>query len=126
VVLGIPPQDDEHRRYVYRLPTVLELFPELETAGKILDRDQGPSCSLAQALERQELFVNQAVVTPALQLLWLLFRYGRTNWCGAFVNLKSGRMAPLPVDPEAWARFGHHAGRRRTTGSSPMAKASSW
>jgi PRTRC genetic system ThiF family protein len=106
VVLGIPPQDDEHRRYVYRLPTVLEIYPELATAE---EKDQGPSCSLAQALERQELFVNQAVVTPALQLLWLVFRYGRTNWCGAFVNLKTGRMAPLPVDPEAWARFGHHA-----------------
>lgn len=109
VILGIPPEDDRHRRYVYRLPTVLEIYPELASAEKILDRQQGPSCSLAQALERQELFVNQSVVTPALQLLWLVFRYGRTNWCGAFVNLKTGRMAPLPVDPEAWARFGHHA-----------------
>lgn len=109
VILGIPPVDERHRRYVYRLPTVLEIYPELQTAEKLLDRDAGPSCSLAQALERQELFVNQAVVTPALQLLWLLFRYGRTSWCGAFVNLKTGRMAPLPVDPEAWARFGHHA-----------------
>ena len=109
VVLGIPPHDDEHRRYVYRLPTVLEIYPELQTAEKLLDRDPAPSCSLAQALERQELFVNQAVVTPALELLWLLFRYGRTSWCGAFVNLRTGRMAPLPVDPEAWKRFGHHA-----------------
>jgi len=107
VVLGIPAWNKTHEAYVYRLPTVLELFPEL-AAGDVKG-DDAPSCSLAQALERQELFVNQAVVTAALQLLWLLFRYGRTTWCGAFVNLSTGRTNPLPVDPEAWARFGHHA-----------------
>lgn len=115
VILGIPPVDENHEAYAHRLPTVLELFPELQTAEKLLDRDPGPSCSLAQALERQELFVNQSVVTPALQLLWLLFRYGRTSWCGAFVNLKTGRQTALPVDPAAWARFGHHAEPTRRT-----------
>ena len=121
VILGIPPRDDNHETYAHRLPTVLELFPELATETAGLDRDQGPSCSLAQALERQELFVNQAVATPALQLLWLIFRYGRTDWCGAFVNLKTGRMTPLPVDPAAWKRFGHHADRNwlRMTTTSP-------
>ncbi len=111
VVLGIPPENEDHETYAHRLPTVLELFPQLATEAAALDRDDAPSCSLAQALERQELFVNQAVVTPALQLLWLLFRYGRTSWCAAFVNLTTGRMSPLPVDPEAWKRFGHHADR---------------
>jgi PRTRC genetic system ThiF family protein len=114
-ILGIPAQDEQHEAYAFRLPTVLELFPELATDAARLDRDDAPSCSLAQALERQELFVNQAVVTPALQLLWQIFRYGRTTWCGAFVNLRSGRMSPLPVDPDAWERFGHHAGRMRQT-----------
>jgi len=107
VVLGIPPWSGEHAAYEYRLPTVLELFPEIESTPAKFDADRGPSCSLAEALERQELFVNQAVVTPALQLLWAIFRYGRTSWCGAFVNLASGRVMPLPVDPQAWARFGY-------------------
>jgi PRTRC genetic system ThiF family protein len=111
VVLGVPPASKDHETYAYRLPTVLELFPELASAEKLLDRDPGPSCSLAQALERQELFVNQAVATPALQLLWQIFRTGRTSWCAAFVNCATGRMTPLPVDPEAWKRFGHHADR---------------
>ena len=107
VVLGIPAWNAKHAAFEYRLPTVLELYPELHTAQKRLDRQNGPSCSLAQALERQELFVNQAVVTPALQLLWQIFRYGRTSWCGAFVNLSTGRTAPLPIDPKAWARLGY-------------------
>lgn len=111
VVLGIPPWNENHETYAHRLPTVLELFPEIEKNASSLDRDDTPSCSLAQALERQELFVNQAVVTPALQLLWLIFRYGRTSWCAAFVNLKTGRMSSLPIDPKAWMRFGYHADR---------------
>lgn len=110
VVLGIPPWNEKHRAYTFRLPTVLELFPELETSAEVFDTDPAPSCSLAQALERQHLFVNQAVATVALQLLWQIFRFGRTTWHGAFVNLETGRTAPLPVDPEAWKRFGHIAG----------------
>jgi PRTRC genetic system ThiF family protein len=108
VILGVPIWNEAHAALEYRLPTVLDFYPELETAGHVFDdQDAGPSCSLAQALERQELFVNQAVVTPALQLLWLVFRYGRTQWCGAFVNLATGHMSPLPVDPEVWARMGY-------------------
>lgn len=83
----------------------------LDRAGEVTD-DTAPSCSLAEALERQELFVNQAVATWALELLWRLFRYGRVEWHGAFVNLASGRATPLPVDPEAWARMGAGKPRR--------------
>ena len=93
-----------------RLPTVLELFPEIRTTSDA--DDAAPSCSLAEALERQELFVNQAVATWALELLWRLFRFGRIEWHGAFVNLQSGRVNPLPVDPDVWARMGHNRKRR--------------
>lgn len=103
VVLGIPPWNEDHRtRHNERLPTVLELFPQLQGPMK---EDTAPSCSLAQALERQHLFVNQAVVTPALQLLWQLFRFGKITWHGAFVNLTTGRTTPLPVDEAVWARM---------------------
>jgi len=106
VVLGIPPWNEAHRRYTFRLPTVLELFPELAT-DKTLDADDAPSCSLAQALERQHLYVNQAVVTPALQILWQIFRFGRLTWHGAFVNLAAGRTTPLPIDRAVRRRMGH-------------------
>jgi PRTRC genetic system ThiF family protein len=95
---------------VDRLPTVLELFPEIR-ATKDTD-DAAPSCSLAEALGRQELFINQAVATLALELLWRLFRFGRIEWHGAFVNLASGRVQPLPVDPEVWGRMGINPKRR--------------
>ena len=73
-----------------------DVLPELiDTSAP---EDTTPSCGLAEALERQELFVNQSVVTPALAILWEFFRHGRITWCGAFVNLKTGHVRPLPVN----------------------------
>lgn len=83
-----------------KLPTVLELFPELRDETQ--PEDDRPSCSLAEALETQDLFVNQAVATWALQLLWRLFRDGQLESHGYFINLAAGRVAPLPV-PQAVA-----------------------
>lgn len=78
-----------------RLPSVYSLLPELIDASA--PEDDTPSCGLAEALERQELFVNQAVVTPALSILWEFFRHGQLTWHGAFVNLRTGSMRPLQV-----------------------------
>jgi PRTRC genetic system ThiF family protein len=102
VVLGQPAQSEKFRRDKNRLPTVAELFPEIVKPGR---EDNTPSCSLAEALEKQHLFVNQAVSTAAMQILWQLFRFGKIDWHGAFVNLKSGRTTPLPVDPATWDRM---------------------
>jgi PRTRC genetic system ThiF family protein len=73
-----------------------DVLPELVDTS--VPEDDTPSCGLAEALERQELFINQAIVTPALGILWEFFRHGQLTWCGAFVNLKTGHVRPLPVD----------------------------
>ncbi|WP_081086765.1 PRTRC system ThiF family protein [Burkholderia cepacia] len=71
------------------------VLPEL--IDTTIPEDDTPSCSLAEALERQELFINQAVVTQGLAILWEFFRHARLTWCGAFVNLKTGQVRPLPI-----------------------------
>jgi hypothetical protein len=38
-----------------------------------------------------------------------MFRTGAVPFSGVFVNLKTGRTNPIPVDPAAWARFGYEA-----------------
>ena len=78
-----------------RLPSPYKVLPEL--VDVTVPEDDTPSCGLAEALERQELFVNQAVVTPALNILWDFFRRGELTWHGAFVNLRTGTMRPLQV-----------------------------
>lgn len=110
VILGVPPINRKHRRMWGRLPTFTDLFPG-ETSGRAANRldraDRAPSCSLAEALGRQELFINQLVASQALQLLWQLFRHGQTDYHGVFVNAASGRITPLRCDLAAWARFGY-------------------
>jgi hypothetical protein len=49
--------------------------------------------------------VNQALAYQALAMLARLFRYGCLNYHGSFVNLQSGRTAPIPIDPHVWARM---------------------
>lgn len=81
------------------LPDPYTVLPEL--VDVTAPEDDTPSCGLAEALERQELFINQSVVTPALEILWEFFRYGQLTWHGAFVNLRAGSMRPLPVKESA-------------------------
>jgi hypothetical protein len=99
-VLG-EPLNRRNRRKKLRLRTVSELFPEVIRAE--LDRDDQPSCSAAEALERQEPFVNPTLANHALALLARLFRYGTIDYHGAFVSLSSiGSVQALPVDPSYW------------------------
>lgn len=78
-----------------RLPCVTDIFPDL--LDPQLVEDNTPSCSLAEALQKQDLFINQHVSTWALQLMWKLFREGKIEHHGAFINLETGRVNPLWV-----------------------------
>ena len=100
-ILG-EPLNEVNRRARTRLRTVAEWFPEIVDAS--LDNDGLPSCSAAEAIERQEPFVNQTLAQHALGLLARLFRYGMTAYYGGFVNLASGACAPLPVVPGLWRK----------------------
>lgn len=89
-----------------RLPHVGDLFPDILDES-LDDKDETPSCSLTEALEKQSLFINDTMANAGMNMLWELFRYGGISHHGQFVNIKSGRTMPLPVDPEAWKRFGY-------------------
>ena len=102
VILGCPASNKRWRKNKERLPTVAELLPEIIRRGR---EDNAPSCSLAEALGRQELFINTLLTAQALQILWMLFRYGKISYHGAFVNAGTGRTVPLPVDPVVWERM---------------------
>ena len=102
-VLG-EPLNRRNRRHRLRLRTVSELFPEV-IQGE-LDGDGLPSCSAAEALDRQEPFVNPTLANHALALLARLFRYGTISYHGAFVGLSSlpGAQA-LWIDSKYWRRL---------------------
>lgn len=86
------------RNEATRLPIVTEIFPEL--LNPKLKEDNEPSCSLADALTKQSLFVNDMAVTLAAQLLDALLRGKEITHHGYFFDLASGRVNPLPVPAE--------------------------
>ena len=55
------------------------------------------SFTLAEALTRQDLFINQWMATAILQLLWQMFRKGELTYRGFYINLETGRMNPVPI-----------------------------
>jgi PRTRC genetic system ThiF family protein len=102
-VLG-EPLNRRNRRKRLRLRTVSELFPEV-TEGE-LDRNGEPSCSAAEALERQEPFVNPTLANHALALLARLFRYGTISYHGGFLSLSSlSSLQALRINPKYWQRL---------------------
>jgi PRTRC genetic system ThiF family protein len=106
VVMGQLMTNAEAKKRPERLPHVGELFPDLIDAS--LDaNDDTPSCSMADALRKQSLVINQAVAVQAFNLLWTMFRTGAVPFSGVFVNLATGRTNPIPIDPATWARFGY-------------------
>jgi PRTRC genetic system ThiF family protein len=93
----------EPRNSPLRLPHVFDLFPELKSVD---DRSE-PSCSLAEALAQQDLFINRTIANAGMSVLWQLLRKGSITHHGAFVNLKEGTQHPLLIDPPTWACFGY-------------------
>lgn len=110
-VLG-QPLNSRNRRSGDRLRTAAELFPEITDLEQ--DDDDLPSCSAAEALERQEPFVNQVLANHALALLTRLFRYGRIEHHGGFVSVASPRVVPIAVNPALWRRMRQRGARLRS------------
>ena len=105
------------------LPSAGELFPEMIDA-KADAKDDAPSCSLPDALTKQDLFTNRMIADVAMNLLWKLFRYGETEIHGAFVNLQTMRVNPLRIDQEGWKRMGYKPPRKKRQAAKPAAKPS--
>jgi PRTRC genetic system ThiF family protein len=77
------------------LPLVTDEFLELLEASET--KDNTPSCSLAEALQKQDLFINSALANMGASLLWQMFREGMLFNRGFFLNLKDFKSQPLKV-----------------------------
>ncbi|WP_198952490.1 PRTRC system ThiF family protein [Mucilaginibacter sp. MD40] len=82
---------------VSRLPLVTEEFRELLVNSE--KGDHTPSCSLAEALTQQDLFINSALANLGASLLWQIFSEGMLFNRGFFLNLKDFRAQPIKVTP---------------------------
>ena len=83
----------EKYQTVANLPFITEEYGELLEQSE--EQDDTPSCSLAEALEKQDLFINSSLTQMGCSLLWGLFRNGMTPYRGFFHNLKEFRSQPI-------------------------------
>lgn len=77
------------------LPFVTEEYREVLEQSEA--EDTTPSCSLPEALEKQDLFINSALVSFGCELLWQLCRNKIIDVRGAFMNLADMRVNPIPI-----------------------------
>ena len=91
----IPQPKSEKYVTVSKLPFITEEYGELLKQSETAD--DTPSCSLAEALEKQDLFINATLAQMGCSLLWGLFRGGMTWYRGFFLNLQHFRMQPIPI-----------------------------
>ncbi|GAB6118915.1 PRTRC system ThiF family protein [Dysgonomonas termitidis] len=88
-------EQPKSRKYenISQLPVISERFD----LKKIKDKDSGPSCSQAQALSKQDLFINSSLATLGCHILWELLKEGRTDKAGLYLNLENLRANSIPV-----------------------------
>ena len=86
------PQSEKYDT-VENLPLVTDEFGELLKDSEM--QDDTPSCSLAEALDKQDLFINSTMAQMGSSLLWNLFRNGMTEYRGFFLNLKNFQSQPI-------------------------------
>ena len=93
----VPIQQPRSQKYrtVASLPQVTDEFRQLLEESD--NNDDTPSCSVAEALQKQDLFINPALANLGASLLWQLFREGLLFNRGFFLNLKDLRTQPLKV-----------------------------
>ena len=94
------------------LPHVLDLYKGI-MEDESQKAYQGPSCSLAESLSRQDLFINQWMATCALEIIWKAFRQGQIRLHGAFVSLSVMSVKALPVSPALWEAMGWKPPKRK-------------
>lgn len=98
VVLGTIQKIGQPKSEMYTtvasLPNVMKEFKNFKGVN---ESDQGPSCSLADALHKQDLFVNSTLSNIGCNILWKLISEAKIEHRGAYMNLKSLTLNPIKV-----------------------------
>ncbi len=80
---------------IAHLPFITEQYGDLLKQSE--QNDDTPSCSLSDALEKQDLYINSTLAQMGTSLLWNMFRQGFTQYKGFFLNLKNFRSQPIMI-----------------------------
>ncbi|KAB4253891.1 PRTRC system ThiF family protein [Bacteroides uniformis] len=98
VVMGtIPKKIRQPASKQYRTVESLKVITRYVKYSNVKVEDSGPSCSLAEALEKQDLFINSTLAQLGCNILWKMFRNGMIEHHGLFLNLETMKVNPINV-----------------------------
>lgn len=96
VVLGtIPKKIKQPASELYKTVDSLKVITRFVKYARVKEVDSGPSCSLAEALEKQDLFINSTLAQLGCNILWKMFRNGMLEHHGLFLNLDTMKVNPI-------------------------------
>jgi len=81
----------------YETVESLKVITEYVKYSAVKVEDSGPSCSLAEALLKQDLFINSTLAQLGCNILWKMFRQGMIEHQGLYLNLETMRVNPIGV-----------------------------
>lgn len=96
VVLGTICEIEQPKKSKAQSTKTLKCVDEMFDLTKVNDEDSGPSCSLAEALRKQDLFINSTIAQLGCNIFWKLFS-GSIDTQGAFLNLKTLNTNPINI-----------------------------
>lgn len=98
VVLGtVPKKIKQPASQLYETVGSLKVITRLVKYARVKEEDSGPSCSLAEALEKQDLFINSTLAQLGCNILWKMFRNGMIEHHGLFLNLGTMKVNPVLI-----------------------------
>ena len=98
VVLGtVPKKIKQPASKLYETVESLKVITRYVKYAKVKEKDSGPSCSLAEALEKQDLFINSTLAQLGCNILWKMFRNGMIEHQGLYLNLSTMKVNPITV-----------------------------
>lgn len=98
VVLGtVPKKIKQPVSTMYETVGSLKVITSFVKYARVKEVDSGPSCSLAEALEKQDLFINSTLAQLGCNILWKMFRHGMIEHHGLFLNLETMKVNPIGV-----------------------------
>ncbi|NDV81564.1 PRTRC system ThiF family protein [Bacteroides sp. 51] len=81
----------------YKTVDSLKVITEYVKYSAVKVEESGPSCSLAEALQKQDLFINSTLSQLGCNILWKMFRQGMIDNQGLYMNLDTMNVNPIPV-----------------------------
>lgn len=98
VVLGtVSEKIKQPKSQQYKTVGSLKVITRYVRYARVKETDSGPSCSLAEALEKQDLFINSTLAQLGCNFLWKMFRHGMIEHHGLYLNLATMKVNPVSV-----------------------------